>query len=124
MQNRILRGLIACAALAGLAAGVSIMASAQAQAPSPPAQMAPSLVPSLSVDLMTTEGSAAFGAQWKTMEAKIVERAPIAEHLPGYDKAYDISPHAGEASFDDSSWPKIEAKDLAARRGGGYVSFI
>ena len=122
MRSRILSSLIASAALAGL---VSIMASAQAQAPNPPpAQAPPALVPSLSVDLMTTEGSAAFGAQWKTMEAKIVERAPIAEHLPGYDKAYDISPHAGEASFDDSSWPKIEAKDLAARRGGGYVSFI
>jgi len=86
--------------------------------------MPPFLVPALSVDLMTAQGSAAFGAQWRTMEAKVVERAPLATHLPGYDKAYDISPHAGEAGYDDSSWPVIEAKDLAARRGGGYVSFI
>ena len=127
MRSKILDGLVACAAFAGLAAVVSVMPGAQAQAPNPlPAapQMPTSLVPALSVDLMTAEGSAAFGAQWKTMEAKIVERAPLAERLPGYDKAYDISPHAGEAGFDDSSWPKIEAKDLAARRGGGYVSFI
>jgi gluconolactonase len=104
---------------------LSGLASGQAPVPPPPPpQMPPFLVPSLSVNLMTAEGAAAFGAQWKTMEAKIVERAPIPGHSPGYDKAYDISPHAGEAGFDDSSWPKIEAKELAARRGGGYVAFI
>jgi hypothetical protein len=66
--------------------------------------MPPSLVPAFSVDLMTAPGSAAaFGAQWKTMEAKIVERAPLPNHMPGYDKAYDISPHASEAGYDDSS---------------------
>jgi hypothetical protein len=86
-------------------------------------EMPPSLVPAFSVDLMTAPGSAAFGAQWKTMEAKIVERAPLPNHAPGCDKAYDISPHAGEAGYDDSSWPKIEAKELGARRGG-YVSFL
>ena len=86
MRSKILDGLIACAAVAGLAAVVSVMPGAQAQAPNlPPAgpQMPPSLVPALSVDLMTTEGSAAFGAQWKTMEAKIVERAPLAERSSG-----------------------------------------
>ena len=44
--------------------------------------------------------------------------------MPGYDKTYDIQPHAGESGYDDSKWPTIEAKDLAARRGGGRVSFI
>jgi gluconolactonase len=44
--------------------------------------------------------------------------------LPGYNTAYDISPHAGEAGFDDSKWPAIEPKDLAARRSGGHVAFI
>jgi gluconolactonase len=58
------------------------------------------------------------------MEAKVVERAPLPGHLPGYDKGYDISPHAGEAGFDDSAWPVIDAKGLAARRGAGKVSFI
>jgi len=123
--------LLVCAALAAVpVTTISTMAAAQAPAaapappPPPPPQMPPSLVPALSVDLMTAPGSAAFGAQWKTMEAKIVERDPLPTHLPGYDKAYDISPHAGEAGFDDSSWPKIEAKELAARRGGGYVSFL
>ena len=49
---------------------------------------------------------------------------PIDAALPGYTTAYDISPHAGEAGFDDSAWPAIEAEDLAARRSGGYVAFI
>jgi gluconolactonase len=95
-----------------------------AQAPPPPPEMPPFLPPTHEVDLMTAAGSASVGAAWKTMEAKIVDTAPIPGHLPGYDHAYDISPHAGEAGFDDSKWPVIEPKDLAARRGGGHVSFI
>ena len=62
-----------------------------------------------------------FGAQWRTMEAKIVEKPPLAGHMPGYDVGHDISPHAGEAEYDDSLWPKIEAEDLSAQRGAGYV---
>src|SRR3989442_2347007 len=86
--------------------------------------MPPSLVPVHVVDLMTAEGSAVFGAQWKTFEAKIVEVPAIANALPEYTTTYDIKPHAGEAGFDDSSWPAIDATGLAARRGGGKVSFI
>ena len=127
MGRRILGTLISCAGLAAVLMTVSTVASAQAPAapPPPPApQLAPTLVPSLTVDLMTNQGSAVFGAQWKTMEAKIVERPTLTGHLPEYTKAYDISPHAGEAGFDDSSWPVIGAKGLADRRGGGKVSFI
>jgi gluconolactonase len=58
------------------------------------------------------------------MEAKIVEGAALAGAMPGYKTSYDIQPHAGEAGFDDSSWPTIGAKGLADRRGGGKVSFI
>src|SRR5262249_59862020 len=94
-------------------------------APPPPApMMPPSLVPSLSVNLMTTEGSAAFGAVWKTMEAHVIETTPMQGRMPGYDKTYDMVPHAGEAGFDDSKWPVIEAKGLADRRGGGRASFL
>jgi gluconolactonase len=124
MGRKILGTLITSAALAAALATMSTVASAQAPAPPPAPQLAPTLVPSLSVDLMTNQGSAVFGAQWKTMEAKIVERPTLTGHLPEYDKAYDISPHAGEAGYDDSKWPKIEAKDLAGRRGGGYVIFL
>ena len=73
---------------------------------------------------MTTDGIAAFGARWKTMEAKIVEGPAIPNAMPGYKTSYDISPHAGEAGFDDSSWPTIDAKGLTDRRGGGKVSFF
>jgi gluconolactonase len=100
------------------------VAQTAAPPPAPVPAIAPSLPPNVEVDLMTDPGSAMFGAQWKTMEAKIVEVPPIPEHLPGYNSAYDIAPHAGEAGFDDSRWPAIEAKDLPARRGGGHVSFI
>src|SRR5438067_743300 len=114
--------ILAAAALPLLGSVASV---AQTPAPPPPAPiMPPSLPPSLEVDLMNNQTSAMFGAQWKTMEAKVVEVPPIPEHLPGYNAAYDISPHAGEAGFDDSKWPAIEAKDLSARRGGGHVSFI
>ena len=120
MRSKILHGLLACGALAGGALIMPGVATAQAPAP----QMAPALVPSHSVDLMTAQGAAALGAQWKTMEAKIVEGPALAGHMPGYDKSYDINPHAGEAGFDDSSWPKIEPKGLGDRRGGGKVSFL
>ena len=39
--------------------------------PQPP--IAPLVPPAHVVDLMTVAGSAAFGARWKAMEAKIVE---------------------------------------------------
>jgi gluconolactonase len=108
-----------------LAAGSMVTISvAQAPPAPPPPVMPPSLPPTYVVDLMTQPGSAAFGAQWKTMEAKIVDTKPIPEALPGYKTAYDISPHAGESGFDDSKWPAIESKDLAARRSGGHVAFI
>jgi len=123
MLNRIFRKAIACVALA-LPLTMSAVAIAQAPPAPPPPIMPPSLPPTYVVDLMKQEGAAAFGAQWKTMEAKIVEAKPIPEHLPGYETAYDISPHAGEAGFDDSKWPAIEPKDLAARRSGGHVAFI
>ncbi len=108
-----------------LATGSVVISSAAQAPPAPPLPvMPPSLPPTYVVDLMTQPGSSAFGAQWKTMEAKIVETKPIPEALPGYKTAYDISPHAGESGFDDSKWPAIEAKDLAARRSGGHVAFI
>ncbi len=109
--------------MAAIAAAQTLAPSAAVSAPPPP-QMPPSLVPSKVVDLMTAEGSAVFGAQWKTMEAKIVEGPALANATPGYKTSYDIQPHAGEAGFDDSSWPTIGAKGLADRRGGGKVSFI
>ena len=124
--------LIGCAAVAVVPLMIATVAVAQApaappaaQAPQPPApQMAPTLVPSHVVDLMTTDGMASFGARWKTMEAKIVEGPALPNAMVGYKTSYDISPHAGADGFDDASWPTIDAKGLADRRGGGKVSFL
>ena len=92
-------------------------------APPAPA-IAPSLPPVHRVDLMTVAGSAAFGARWKTMEAKIVEVPAIPDAMPEFKTTYDIHPHAGESGFDDAAWPVIAATELGAKRGGGRVSFI
>src|SRR6267142_586963 len=75
MRKNDLRGLIACVALAVVPMMMVTVAVAQAPpAPQPPApQIAPVLVPSHVVDLMTEDGISAFGARWKTLEAKIVE---------------------------------------------------
>ena len=91
---------------------------------SPQPAIAPSLPPVCTVDLMTLEGSAIFGAQWKTQEAKIIEVPAIPDAMPKITTTYDIDPHAGEAGFDDSSWPIILPTELEAKRGGGKVSFL
>jgi gluconolactonase len=127
MRKTDLGWLVARAAVAAVPLLIATIAAAQAPppaAPAPPPAVAPALPPTHVVDLMTPEGIAAFGAQWKTMEAKIVEGPAIPNAMPGYKTSYDIQPHAGESGFDDSSWPTIDAKGLADRRGGGKVSFI
>ena len=101
MRKTNLSRLFACVALVAIPVMIATMSSAQAPAPpaaapaAPPLpQMPPSLVPAHVVDLMTGDGSAVFGAQWKTLEAKIVEVPPIANALPEHKTAYDIKPHA------------------------------
>ena len=119
MRKNELGRLLGCAALALIPLMIATSAMAQAPAPAanpvPPPQIPPTLVPALVVNLMSADGAASLGAQWKTMEAKIVEG-------PALQGA--MSPHAGEAGFDDTSWPTIDAKGLGDRRGGGKVSFL
>jgi gluconolactonase len=125
MPKKTFRNFILCSGLAAALVTMSLAASAQAPATPPPAPlMPPSLVPSATVNLMTAEGSAAFGAVWRTAEARVVEVEPMAGRMPGYDKTFDMQPHAGEAIFDDSKWQVIEPKGLADRRGGGKSSFL
>jgi len=90
--------------------------------PQPP--IAPLVPPAHVVDLMTAVGSAAFGAQWKVMEAKIVECPALADSMPEFKTTYDIEPHAELSGFDDADWPEVAATELGARRGGGIVSFL
>ena len=60
------------------------------------APVAPLVPPVHVVDLMTVAGSAVFGAQWKGMEAKIVECPALSDAMPEFKTTYDIEPHAGE----------------------------
>lgn len=98
--------------------------SARAPAPAAPPAVAPLLPPLHAVDLMTADGSAVFEAEWRVSEAKIVEVPAIPDAMPEYQTTYDIRPHAGEHGFDDSDWPVIAPAELAAKRGGGRVSFL
>ena len=107
-----------------LIAVIPVVVLAQAQAPpvpAPPPPVAPAGEAVKVVDLVTPEGSAVFGAVWKNMDAKIVEGPAMPNAGPAWKTSYDVQPHAGEAGFDDSSWPVIDAKDLGARRGGGKL---
>ena len=124
MHIKAIARLTACAALVTAPLMFTTGAFAQAPTPTTPPQLAPTLVPAHVVDLMTGDGVAAFGAQWKHMEAKIVEGPALEGAMPGYKTSYDISPHAGGKGFDDSSWSTIEPKSLGDRRGGGKVSFL
>jgi gluconolactonase len=90
----------------------------------PPLPSAPLVPPVHVVDLMTAAGSAVFGAQWKGMEAKIVECPALSDAMPEFTTTYDVEPYAGVTGFDDSAWPVIAATELGARRGGGMVSFF
>ena len=131
MLSKDLGFLLPCAALAAVSLTLSTVSAAQgpsasapAAAPAPPPPVIPpSLPPSYVVNLMTPEGIAAFGTQWKNMDAKIVEGPAMAGAGAKWKTAYDIQPHAGESGFDDSSWPTIGAKELDERRGGGKVFF-
>jgi hypothetical protein len=90
--------------------------------PQPP--IAPLIPPVHVVDLMTIEGSMAFGARWKGQEAKIIECPALSDSMAEFRTTYDIEPHAELFGFDDSAWVEIAATDLGARRGGGMVSFF
>src|SRR5882724_11135596 len=114
----------ACAALAAIAMMVSSSSVAQAPPPRPAPIMPPSIPPTNVVDLMTAQGSATFGAQWKVSDVKIVEVPAIKGAMPQYKTTYNIEPRAGGIDFDDSTWPTIEPKDLAARRSGGHLAFM
>ncbi len=90
----------------------------------PQPAIAPLVPPAHVVDLMTAQGSAAFGAQWKGKEAKLIECPALSDAMPEFKTTYDIDPHAELLGFDDSAWPEIAPAELGAKRGGGMVSFF
>ena len=124
MRTKFLGRLMACVVLAAVPLMISTSSNAQAPPPRPAPIMPPGIPPTQVVDLMTTAGAAALGAQWKVSDVKIVEVPAIQGAMPQYKTTYSIEPQAGGSDFDDSKWPNIEPKDLAARRSGGHVAFM
>ena len=124
MRKENLNRLVACAALVAVPLMIASISVAQAPPPRPAPIMPPSLPATHVVNLMTAEGAAALGARWKVSDVKIVEVPAIQGAMPQYKTTYNIEPRAGGADFDDSKWPTIEPKDLAARRSGGHVAFM
>ncbi|HEU5305183.1 MAG TPA: SMP-30/gluconolactonase/LRE family protein, partial [Gemmatimonadales bacterium] len=98
------------------------LASAQATVDLP---VAP---PAAVVDLRTAEGAALVKAQWRYSDVKVVQ---VAHRAAGPDlrpsgspnRTNDITPHAGGADFDDSTWEAIDPAALENRRSNGRLAF-
>src|SRR5512146_2266609 len=88
----------------------------------------PAARPAAIVNLATADGLRLVQGRWRYSDVKIVEvehRAPGPDLRPSGppNRTYDITPHAGAADFDDSTWPELAAGDLEARKGNGRLSF-
>jgi gluconolactonase len=115
-RQRAIVGLIVLATL-------TVPIQSVAQTPPPVPIMPPSLPAAHVVNLMTNEGSGAFGVQWRVADIKMVE-VPAPINKDRYKTTYQIEPRAMATDFDDSQWERIEGKDLGVRRSGGHNAFM
>ncbi len=84
--------------------------------------------PDAVVDLRSERGVALVKGEWRYHDASIV---PVRFRGPGPDlkptgrplDTFDVTPKAGAASFDDTSWTVVPASRLEERRGSGRLSF-
>ena len=84
--------------------------------------------PEATIDLATRQGLETVKGQWRYSDTKIVEvdfRSAGADGQPSAapNKAYDFTPHAGGADFDDSHWEVIDPTTLDQRRSAGRLAF-
>ncbi|HEX9788583.1 MAG TPA: SMP-30/gluconolactonase/LRE family protein [Candidatus Binatia bacterium] len=84
--------------------------------------------PEAAIDLATREGVQRVRAEWRYSDTKIIEvdfKASGADGQPGGtpNKAYDFTPRAGRADFDDSKWEVIDPTSLDKRRSAGRLAF-
>jgi len=84
--------------------------------------------PEASINLATKEGVDLVKGEWRYSDTKIVEvdfKAAGHDGQPGNtpNKAYDFTPHAGRADFDDSKWEVIDPTTLDKRRSPGKLAF-
>jgi len=82
---------------------------------------APVIPATFSADLTTAVGMGAFNAQWRNMDAKIVEVPAMPGAPAPWKTSYNLKPLATAADFDDSSWPVIPPQGVTDHRGGGYM---
>jgi gluconolactonase len=89
---------------------------------------APASNPVAVINLATPEGVKLVKGQWRYRDANIVS---VTFNRPGSDRkasgppsaTYDITPQAGEATFDDSQWEAIAPNTLDQRRCTGKLCF-
>src|SRR5688572_19452581 len=84
--------------------------------------------PEATTDLATRQGVETVKGQWRYSDTKIVEvdfRSAGADGQPSGapNKAYDFTPHAGGAEFDDSHWEVIDPTTLDQRCSAGRLAF-
>src|SRR5437870_9331920 len=77
--------------------------------------------PEASIDLATREGTQLVKGEWRYGDTKIVEvdfkaAGPDGQPSTIPNKAYDFTPHAGGADFNDSKWEVIAPTTLDTRR--------
>jgi gluconolactonase len=84
--------------------------------------------PEAMIDLATKDGVQLVKGDWRYSDTKIIEidfKAAGPDGQPGTvpNKAYDFTPHAGRADFDDSKWQVIDPTTLEKRRSAGKLAF-
>ncbi|MGE5219454.1 MAG: SMP-30/gluconolactonase/LRE family protein [Chloroflexota bacterium] len=84
--------------------------------------------PEARIDLASKQGAQLVKGEWRYSDTKIIEtdfKAAGADGQPGSvpNKAYDFTPHAGAADFDDSKWEVIDPTSLDKRRSAGKLAF-
>jgi len=84
--------------------------------------------PEAAIDLASEAGVRLVKGEWRYSDTKIIEidfKAAGADGQPGNtpNKAYDFTPHAGRADFDDSKWEVIDPTTLDQRRSAGKLAF-
>ena len=84
--------------------------------------------PEASINLASKDGVKLVKGEWRYSDTKIIEidfKAAGSDGQPGSmpSRAYDFTPHAGRADFDDSKWEVIDPTTLDKRRSAGKLAF-
>ncbi len=84
--------------------------------------------PDATIDLASKGGVALVKGEWRYSDTKIVDvdfkgAGPDGQPTGAKNKTYDLAPHAGGASFDDSKWETLDPTTLDKRRSAGRLAF-